>query len=72
MTASAVARREPTLRRRNQKPAAAALGKKLWMVPRSRIPDPLAGAFSFFVMAVLAYAVIGLAVRVLISPIGFL
>lgn len=53
------------------------VGVKLapWLAESIRarnIPDPLAGAFSFFVMAVLAYAVIGLAVRVLISPIRFL
>ena len=36
------------------------------------IPNPISGAMAFFVMAVASYAVIGLAVRILISPLGTL
>lgn len=36
------------------------------------IPDPINGAMALFVMAVASYAVIGLAVRVLLSPLGTL
>ncbi len=36
------------------------------------IPDPISGAMAVFIMAVTSYAVIGLAVRVLISPLGTL
>lgn len=36
------------------------------------IPDPISGAMGIFIMAVTSYAVIGLAVRILISPLGAL
>jgi uncharacterized membrane protein required for colicin V production len=36
------------------------------------IPDPLNGVMGVFIMAVTAYAVIGLAVRILVSPLGML
>jgi membrane protein required for colicin V production len=36
------------------------------------IPDPINGALGVFIMAVASYAVIGLAVRVLVSPLGML
>lgn len=36
------------------------------------IPDPLNGAMAIFVTAVASYAVIGLAVRILVSPLGAL
>lgn len=36
------------------------------------IPDPLSGALAIFVTAVVSYAVIGLAVRVLLSPLVML
>ena len=57
--------------------AALLVGLKLapWLADgiRSRgIPDPINGALAFFVMAVASYAVIGLAVRILVSPLGTL
>lgn len=36
------------------------------------IPDPLGGTMSVFILAVTSYAVIGLAVRILVSPLGML
>lgn len=36
------------------------------------IPDPISGALAVFIMAVTSYAVIGLAVRILVSPLGML
>lgn len=36
------------------------------------IPDPINGAMGMFIMAVTSYAVIGLAVRILVSPLGML
>lgn len=36
------------------------------------IPDPISGAMALFVMAVTSYAVIGLAVRILVAPLGIL
>lgn len=34
------------------------------------LPQPLAGAAGFFLASVIAYAVIGLAIRILVSPLG--
>jgi uncharacterized membrane protein required for colicin V production len=53
------------------------LGLKLapWLADAIRnrgIPDPINGAMGVFIMAVTSYAVIGLAVRVLVSPLGML
>ena len=55
--------------------AALIVGLKLapWLSDAIRargIPDPINGALSVFVMAVTSYAVIGLAVRILVSPLG--
>jgi membrane protein required for colicin V production len=36
------------------------------------LPDPINGAMAIFIMAVTAYAVIGLAARILVSPLGTL
>ncbi|MEZ4563036.1 MAG: CvpA family protein [Thermomicrobiales bacterium] len=36
------------------------------------IPDPISGAMSVFIMAVVFYSVIGFAVRVLVSPLNLL
>ncbi len=36
------------------------------------IPDPIRGALGIFIMTVTSYAVLGLAVRILISPLGAL
>lgn len=36
------------------------------------IPDPVNGAMGVFIMAVTLYAIIGLAVRILVSPLRFL
>lgn len=57
--------------------AALLVGLKLapWLADAIRgrgIPDPISGAMALFVMAVASYAVIGLAVRILVSPLGFL
>jgi membrane protein required for colicin V production len=53
------------------------LGLKLapWLADAIRtrgIPDPINGALGVFIMAVMSYAVLGLAVRVLVSPLGML
>lgn len=57
--------------------AALLVGLKLspWLADPIRargIPDPVSGAMGVFIMAVTAYAVIGLAVRILVSPLGML
>jgi uncharacterized membrane protein required for colicin V production len=36
------------------------------------IPDPISGTMALFVMAVVSYAILGLAVRILVSPLAFL
>lgn len=36
------------------------------------LPNPLAGAAGFFLAAVIAYAVIGVAIRILVAPLGSL
>lgn len=36
------------------------------------VPDPVSGALAIFIMAVASYAVIGLAVRILVSPLRML
>lgn len=53
------------------------VGLKLapWLADAIRfrgIPDPLSGALAVFIMSVTSYAVIGLAVRILIAPLGAL
>lgn len=53
------------------------LGLKLapWLADAIRtrgIPDPINGAMAVFIMAVTSYAVLGLAVRILVSPLGIL
>ncbi|MCA9877285.1 MAG: CvpA family protein [Thermomicrobiales bacterium] len=57
--------------------AALLVGLKLapWLAVGIRargIPDPVSGALALFVTAVVSYAVIGLAVRVLLSPLTLL
>ncbi len=53
------------------------VGLKLapWLADSIRargFPDPINGALAVFILAVTSYAVIGLAVRVLVSPLGAL
>ncbi len=57
--------------------AALLVGLKLapWLADALRLrgfPDPLNGAMAIFIMSVTAYAVIGLAVRILVAPLGVL
>ena len=57
--------------------AAILVGLKLapWLVESIQlrgIPNPISGAMGVFVMAVVSYAVIGLAVRILVAPLGML